>query len=242
MTGKLLFPEAEVRSWLDRGRSDAGAAAARAAPADPVDPAAAGARPARPGVLLGSHDPLLERSLRDSRCALASYLDGSLDGLERFAAREGVACGLHVRDAASGGWNVPAIEARGDIDGAVLVRFATRRRGLLVARGAGIGSLADVAGRRLVARQPGSGAQTLLEQLLAGAGIDAAGIGRGAACEPARSETDAALAVARGDAEWRSAWSRSRPITRWTSCRWRTSASTCWWTGAPGSSRRCRRC
>ena len=205
VTGKLLFPEAEVRAWLADGRTGtgwAGRATAGRAATDRVTTPGATARP-RPNVLLGSHDPLLERSVRDSRCGLATLLDGSLDGLERFAAGEGVACGLHVRDPADGAWNASAVTGRGDVGGAVLVRFATRRRGLVTAPGADLARVEDVAGRRLVPRQEGSGAQSLLRQLLVEAGAsDAAASTRGAAwTEPARSETDAVLAVARGDAE-----------------------------------------
>ena len=192
VTGKLLFPEAEVRAWLAGGRGRGGPGrAARASGAS------------RPNVFLGSHDPLLERSLRDSRCGLATFLDGSLDGLERFGAGEGVACALHVRDAADGSWNASAVAARGDVEDAVLVRFATRRRGLVTAPGSDLERVGDVVGRRLVPRQDGSGAQSLLEQLLAEAGATGtAGAARGASWTgPARSEADAVLAVARGDAE-----------------------------------------
>ena len=200
VTGKLLFPEAEVRAWL-AGRGGAGPAGRAAASA---------ARGPRPNVLLGSHDPLLERSVRDSRCGLATLLDGSLDGLERFVAGEGVACGLHVRDPADGAWNAPLAAARTDVGDAVLVRFATRRRGLVTAPGSELARVEEVASRRLVPRQEGSGAQALLRQLLAEAGVaaDAAGAGDAtiatgdaAWTEPARSEADAVLAVARGDAE-----------------------------------------
>ena len=188
VTGKLLFPEREVRAWLSRGQGG-GAERERSRP-----------RPAgaRPNLLLGSHDPLLERSVRDSRAGLATLLDGSLDGLERFAAGEGAACALHLRDPADGSWNASAVAGRDGVEGAVLVRFATRRRGLVTAPGAELGTLAELPGRRLVRRQPGSGAETLFEQLLEEAGVDASALGGG---EPARSETDAVSAVARGEAE-----------------------------------------
>ena len=198
VTGKLLFPEAEVRAWL-AGRGGAGPAGRAAAESAAHGP--------RPNVLLGSHDPLLERSVRDSRCGLATLLDGSLDGLERFVAGEGVACGLHVRDPADGAWNAPLVSARTDVGDAVLVRFATRRRGLVTVPNSELARVGDVAGRRLVPRQEGSGAQSLLRQLLVEAGVAAdasdatTATGDAAWTEPARSEADAVLAVARGDAE-----------------------------------------
>ena len=74
-TGKLLFPEKAVRAWLAEHSSQDGA----------------GGPAIRPNVFLGSHDPLLEWALRQSQCGLATYFDGSSDGLERFAQREGVA-------------------------------------------------------------------------------------------------------------------------------------------------------
>ena len=41
---------------------------------------------APPAIVAGSHDPLLDWSLRESGCQLAMMPGGSLDGLERLAA------------------------------------------------------------------------------------------------------------------------------------------------------------
>lgn len=179
VTGKLLFPARDVEAWLASARSG---------------PRVAGDRP---NVFLGSHDPLLDWALRESRCGLATYFDGSLDGLDRFMAGEGVATGLHVRDG-QGGWNVEAVAERCAGADAVLIGFATRRRGLVTKADAGIDSLSDCVGRKLVKRQPESGAEPLLLQLLTEAGIAATGIER---TEPMRSENDAALAVLGGAAD-----------------------------------------
>ncbi|MEM7499448.1 MAG: substrate-binding domain-containing protein, partial [Pseudomonadota bacterium] len=149
VTGKLLFPRAAVEAWL---------AASLDGPRPPSP---------RPMVMLGSHDPLLEWALRQSGAAMPSFFDGSLDGLARFAAREGVAAALHLFDAASGEWNRPAMAAAGAGDGAVLLAFCRRRRGLLLPAGSaidGIG-LADVAHRPFARRQEGSGSETLLAHL-----------------------------------------------------------------------------
>jgi DNA binding domain, excisionase family len=68
VTGRLLFPRAEIDAWIGA-------------------PAPAAQRPAHPDmVVAGSHDPLLDWALRASGCALPSFLDGSLDGMERLAA------------------------------------------------------------------------------------------------------------------------------------------------------------
>lgn len=141
-TGKLLFPEAEIHSWIGGG-----------------------APRSRPPVVLGSHDPLLDWALRESGAGLATLFDGSGDGLDRFRRSEGVAAGLHVR--VDGEWNVPLVR---DVADAVLLGFAVRSRGLVCAPGAGIAGLPDLTGRRVARRQPGAGSETLFSALLDGAG------------------------------------------------------------------------
>ncbi|MEO1469804.1 MAG: helix-turn-helix transcriptional regulator [Pseudomonadota bacterium] len=182
VTGKLLFPADAVKAWIE---------------------AAAGtAERPRPAVVLGSHDPLLNWALRESGSALASYLDGSRDGLDRFAAREGIACGLHVFDPAGDAWNVPAVRG-GAGRGAVLVAFARRRRGLVVRPGeegvaGGAGGLATLAGRRVVRRQAGAGAEILFAHLAARDGLDPATLAPGPVV---RTEAEAAMAVLQGEAD-----------------------------------------
>lgn len=181
-TGKLLFPEREVRAWIDGHRSG---------PGEHVS---------RPLVLLGSHDPLLEWAVRQSECGLASLLDGSADGLERFCTGEGVVAGMHIHDAASDAWNLPAVKAKAGDQDAVLLSWAKRRRGLVMAenKAQAISLLSDVKGRRMVARQASSGAAVLLAHLLNAAGVSEDDIDYTA---PARSEQDAVQAVAEGAAE-----------------------------------------
>ena len=84
--GKLLFPRQEVEAWL--ARESSGGTQARVK--------------RRPGVFLGSYEPLLEWALRESGCGLATLLDGSLDGLERFVRGEGLATGIPAQPAAAG--------------------------------------------------------------------------------------------------------------------------------------------
>jgi molybdate-binding protein len=181
--GKLLFRRAAIDAWL-----------ARHASGD------TGAPTVFPAVFLGSHEPLLEWTLRESGSGLATFFDGSLDGLERFGKAEGVATGLHIFDRETQSWNVPAVEHRFTGKPAVLVEWAWRERGLIVASGnpKNIGGVGDLEGRRVAPRQPEAGSQVLFNHLRAEAGLDADSI---EFIRPARSETDAALAVLEDQAD-----------------------------------------
>ncbi len=180
-TGKLLFARAEIEAWLSAHRSGS----------------VAGARPA---VFLGSRDPLLEWALSESRSGLASYLEGSLDGLARFAEGAGVAAGLHLFDPESGAWNTPAVAALPGAETAALISWATRARGLVLGRGLGrrVRGVGDLDGLRVATRQPEAGAEQLFRHLLAEAGATPQAW---AATVSVRSEAEAALAVAEGRAD-----------------------------------------
>lgn len=183
-TGKLLFSNAEIRAWLAR-ESSGEAGGARNAPRAPI--------------VLGSHDPLLDWSIRQSGCGLATYFDGSGDGLTRFAEGGGVAAGLHLFDAATGDWNRAPVATACANANAVLIRFAKRNRGLVLQRGAdGAGGLAALRGKRIAPRQPGSGTVRLFEHLAARDGLALSEI---ILTDMARTETEAVQAVARGDAD-----------------------------------------
>ena len=185
-TGKLLFPAAEIRAWLDRAKSG-GMSETHATPVT------------RPPIVLGSHDPLLDWAIRQSRCGLATYYDGSLDGLDRFRRGEGVAAGLHIRDATSGRWNVPAVLEKAPDQNAVLISFARRRRGLVFRGGSEAPSgLSDLPGRRIVPRQPESGTDALFRDLARMHDLDLARLDF---TEVARTEDEAVEAVRRGAAD-----------------------------------------
>lgn len=180
--GKLLFRRSAIDAWLARHDSgDAGAPATL------------------PSVFLGSHDPLLEWALRESDSGLANFMDGSLDGLERMSRAEGIGTGLHVFDAASGDWNVPIVAERFAGKPMVLVEWAWRERGLIVAPGNphGISTVADLKGRKVAARQAQAGSQVLLQYHLEQADI----LNDVSFTRSARTETDAALAVLEGEAD-----------------------------------------
>lgn len=180
-TGKLLFPREAVLAWI----SDCGESPSVEA--------------ARPPVILGSHDPLLEWALRESASGLAALFDGSMDGLDRFDAGEGIASGLHIAEGE--GWNTGLISRRYRHKPVALVEWAWRRRGIVAAPGNPhrLAKLSDLGGIRLVRRQAKAGSQILLESLVAargGAELESAGDGG-----LARDEREAALAVLDGRAD-----------------------------------------
>lgn len=180
-TGKLLFPAAEVRHWIESAKSGGRTVAIR------------------PAIFLGSHDPLLDWAVRQSRSGLATYFDGSLDGLERYIRGEGIAAGLHIRDARTGKWNVPAVAQVADTQNAVLIAFAHRRRGLVFRQdGPRVACMGDIAGLRFVPRQPESGTDALFRDAAQEAGVNLSGL---AFAEVARTEDDAVQAVQRGEAD-----------------------------------------
>ncbi len=193
VTGKWLFPRALVDLWL---AEHAGGAAK--APAPPV--------------IAGSHDLLLDWAVKESGCGLALLPGGSLDGLKRFAEGGAVAAGLHLLDAESGEFNLPAlmgtgagagVVGAGAGAGVVLLEWAWRQQGLVVAAGNphGIATLADLRDKKLkvMGRQAEAGSHLLLAELLAREGLSFGDLD--VVEETARGETDLGLAVLEGRAE-----------------------------------------
>ncbi len=181
-TGKLLFPRQAIESWIKQNASGGESRQSNA----------------RPNVILGSHDPLLEWAIRESRCGLASYFDSSLDGLDRFSSNEGIATGLHVYDVGSDSWNIATIEPEFSHQAVVLVEWVKRQRGIIFGQGKSISNLIDLQGCSMVPRQPEAGSQVLLNALLDKENINHDEI-RWLA--PARSEVDAVLAVQESKAD-----------------------------------------
>lgn len=186
ITGKLLFPRRQIEAWVDSSIEWAG-------DAERLSP--------RPPVVAGSHDPLLDWALRESGSGLATVYEGSLSGLHRLAEGLAMAAGMHVFEPASGDWNRDHIAATPGLGGIVLIEWARRSQGLVVApdNPAGIAGITDLKGRTVVPRQAEAGSQILLEHL-----IERAGLGRediAMLVHPARSETDVAHAVAGGKAD-----------------------------------------
>ncbi len=184
VTGKWLFPKAQIDLWL----------AENAAGEQAVAP---------PPVIAGSHDPLLDWAVKESACGLALLAGGSLDGLDRFARGEAMLAGLHLLDAGSGEFNVPALRQRMSGQGLVLLEWAVRQQGLVLGPGNphGIRGVRDL-GRddvRVMRRQGESGSHLLLAHLLERAGMALKDLRF--ADETARGETDLGLAILEGRAE-----------------------------------------
>ena len=175
ITGKLLFPAAEIHSWIEG------------------DPPAAQDRPA---IIAGSHDPLLDWAAREADTGLATLFDGSAAGLTTFAEGSAALSGMHIPE--GNDWNLNAVAAA-DLQDCVLIAMARRTQGLILRdrlQGA-IHGLDDLGGMRVVLRQPGAGARSLFDQL--SADTDMTGVQ--VQPDPARTETDAAQAVASGEAD-----------------------------------------
>lgn len=162
VTGRWLFPKAALDRWVASGLPNALKSLEETAP--PI----AG----------GSTDPLLEWALRESGSGIASLPEGSEAGLRRLGRREVMlaAIHLHAPHGDDDTTNTAAVSDAPGLHDTVVIGFARREQGLLVASGNphGIESLAQVAGTglRLARRQDGAGAQLLLTSLLARARID----------------------------------------------------------------------
>jgi excisionase family DNA binding protein len=162
VTGRWLFPKAALDRWIAGGLSLPGPA-----------------RAAAPPIVGGSHDPLLEWAMRESGSGLASLPEGSEAGLRRLSRNEVAVAAIHLHgiEGDDEEANVSAVAHAPGLHDAVVIAFARREQGLVVARGNPL-SLTDIASvasasARLAQRPAGAGAQLLLIALLAQAGIAA---------------------------------------------------------------------
>ena len=188
VTGKWLFPKHLIDLWV----------------AENTDYAGLGfeARPPAP-VVAGSHDPLLDWALRQSDCGLVLRATGSLDGLKQLAAGEALMAGLHVREGETGEYNVPVLRETPGLREIVLIHWAQRRQGLILASGnpLKIRRLADVRTKkaRFVQRQAAAGSHLLLLHFLAAARMKPADLAF--VHPPVASETEVGLAIVEGRAD-----------------------------------------
>ncbi|MGR9074145.1 MAG: substrate-binding domain-containing protein [Gammaproteobacteria bacterium] len=181
VTGKWLFPKMQIDRWLMKN-------------SDFQNDEKPGKTPA---VLTGSHDPLLEWALRESDSPLALQTTGSLEGLNRFAEGGAMVCGIHVLDAETGEYNIGEVRERFERRSVVLIEWARRRQGILLAKGnplkiVDLNSLLKTKAR-IVGRQPGSGGRLLFESLILKAGLEEDRLNM--LPQTARSETDMGLTI-----------------------------------------------
>jgi putative molybdopterin biosynthesis protein len=166
VTGKWLFPRADLDRWLLAGM------------ARPL-----GVIPADPPPICGSHDPLLQWALAESRAGLAILPEGSEAGYRRFLKGEVLAAAIHFHspddpapDDATRDGNIEVVSHEATLYDCVLIHFCTREQGLLVAPGnpLALTALRDAkrTSARLAARPEGAGAQQLLHTLLKRDGLE----------------------------------------------------------------------
>ena len=159
VTGKWLFPRDELDRWMLSGlMRPAGMMAA--------DP---------PLIVGGSQDVLLEWCLRESGSGLATLTEGTESGVGRVLRGEAIAAAIHFHtdnevNGSGEDANVAAVRTLSGLHDAALIGFVRREQGLLLQPGnpKGLNGLADVLARgaTMALRQPGAGAQMLLEVLL----------------------------------------------------------------------------
>jgi putative molybdopterin biosynthesis protein len=186
VTGKWLFPRDELDRWILSGL-------ARPAGMLPAEP---------PPIVGGSQDDLLEWSLRRSGSGLASLTEGTAGGVARLLRGEVAAAAIHFHgDAADA--NAAAVRAMPRLHDPVLIGLVRREQGLLLPPGNPqvLNSLGDVLQRRarMAMRQPGAGADMLLDQLLARAGASRKDLNR--LEPPCLTGPDLAAAIRSGQAD-----------------------------------------
>jgi molybdate-binding protein len=150
--------------------------------------------------LAGSDDPALDLLTRAAKgVAVVPGPRGSVNGIVQLSRGMADATALHLFDTASGRWNDPF--ARGALGGepVQLVHLWRREQGLVVGRGNphGVKGVADLKGRRIAWRPPGTGSRLLLERLMLAAGCEP----QPELGEPAESHLAVAAAVATGAAD-----------------------------------------
>jgi putative molybdopterin biosynthesis protein len=167
VTGKWLFPRADLDRWLLAGM-------ARPYGVTPAEP---------PPIVGGSHDPLLQWALVESRAGLAILPEGSETGYRRFLKGEVIAAAIHFHDLndLDHDANVDLVAREPTLYDAVLVHFCSRDQGLVVAKGnpLGLATVRDlqVKQARVAVRPDGAGAQQLLLALLKRDGLTQADFG-----------------------------------------------------------------
>jgi excisionase family DNA binding protein len=161
VTGRWLFSRAALDRWVSAGL---------------IAPAGL-AQVSAPPIVGGSHDPLLEWALRESNSGLASLPEGSEEGLRRLTGGEVMVAAIHLHrmDGDDETANLETVANAAGLHDAVVIGFARREQGILVApdNPLGLSDMASIATSRarMAQRPAGAGAQLLLLALLARAAI-----------------------------------------------------------------------
>lgn len=183
VTGKLLFPRDEIDAWLG------GSALVSAKPSKDL-----------PHVIAGSHDPLLDWAIRESGCGIATFFDGSINGLDQMQQGQAIAAGIHLVEQDGKDWNRSFVDERFSSAPMVLMEWAKRQQGMILSPACqNASSLIDLKGRRIAQRQPTAGAHILFNYMIAANGCAAQDFQ--ILPELVRTETEAAVAVASGAAD-----------------------------------------
>jgi excisionase family DNA binding protein len=136
VTGRWLFSRTDLDRWLIAGMLHAD-----------------GIRPEPPPIVGGSHDPLLQWAPSESHAGLAIITEGSEAGYQRFLEGEVIAAAIHFHDLdkPEADANPEKLTAEPTARDAVLIGFAAREQGLIVATGnpLQVEALRDAQGRGL---------------------------------------------------------------------------------------------
>ena len=179
--GKLLFSQKEVDEWLNTSKSKE-------------------KNYILPKVILGSHDPLLEETLKRSNCGIAISFDGSKKGIYRMNNFEGFASGLHIFEEEKENWNVETIKNELNNMEVVLMEWAKRSRGLVFKKNKNvINSIKELKNRHFADRQDGSGTKIYLDYLLKKNKLDQKYF---ESINTFYTETDAVMSVYEGESDF----------------------------------------
>ena len=183
--GKLLFPRDEIDAWLNGGETTPKKSEKKVLPL----------------IVAGSHDPLLDWAIRESRSGLATNFDGSLDGVERLKKEAALAAGAHIYLPDESDWNISTVATALAGKSVVVVEWARRQQGIILSKDLmnEVTSVSDLKGKQVIRRQEKAGAAILFNHLIAEAGLNPDDMVLSS--DVARTETEAAAAVAAGKAD-----------------------------------------
>ncbi|HMA75931.1 MAG TPA: substrate-binding domain-containing protein [Candidatus Krumholzibacteriaceae bacterium] len=164
VTGKYIFPRDSINRWIE----------------DSIIDNTTGRNKGKI-TITGSHDPAIDllvsevnRLYNDVTMLMGSV--GSTKGLELLREGSTDMAGIHILDPETNNYNLPWLEKHTPGLKPVVVHFALRSQGLIVAKGnpMGISGIKDLnkKGLKFINRQKGSGTRLLFEHLAAKAGLD----------------------------------------------------------------------